>query len=171
MANRNGWRRQARSLAKFGVAMLVGWWIAALAGCAAAAAPGADVAGAAAGTVVDTTGRLLDKGKVESYQGISLEETIATVRKVAEELDLKLVREVKHPEQMKLIYTDERKHKIVLTVIRRTRRMSEIHADVGLFGEEGMAQLMIRQILKDLPEHEPVKAKETPEMRGGTTGH
>jgi hypothetical protein len=110
----------------------------------------ATVAGDIAGTAVDKTYQLARTGKAESYQPLPIERVINAVREAADELDLAPVKEVKHPDQLKMSYKDQRKLEIVVTVVRRTSRATEIHVDVGLFGEEGMGQLMLRQILRNL---------------------
>lgn len=161
-----GARGMARGTGTVGFAVLLCWWIGSLGGCAAVAPVATD----AAGTAIDKTGDLIGRGKVESCQVASIDEATATVRKAADELDLKYEREKKHPDQLKLCYIDLRKQEIVVTVVRRTPHMTEIHVDVGLFGPESMAQLMMRQILSDLPGHGPVEPKLPPEVRGGTHG-
>jgi hypothetical protein len=110
----------------------------------------ATVAGDVAGSAVDKTYQLARTGKAESYQPLPIDQVITAVRGAAEGLDLAPVREEKHPDQLKLIYKDQRKLEIVVTVVRRTSRATEIHVDVGLFGVEGMGQLMLRQILRNL---------------------
>ena len=122
-------------------------WVAMLWGCAVAATAGGDVAE----TMAEKTVAMVDIGKVESYQPVQIDEAIVTVRKVAAELNLKLIKEEKHPDQLKLSYKDGRDLKIVVTVVRRTEKVTELHVDVGLFGVEGMARLVMRQILHQLP--------------------
>jgi Protein of unknown function (DUF3568) len=117
-----------------------------VAGCAGFAT----VAGDVAGTAVDKTYQLARVGKAESFQPVTMKQAITAARAAADELALALMREQPHPDQLKLVYQDQRKQQIVITLIRRTVRATEIHVDVGLFGAEGMAQLTLRQLLDHL---------------------
>lgn len=135
---------QCAGLAGLGVLIFSG----ALGGCAAAVPTVGDAAGAA----LDTSGKLLDRGKAETQEWATIADVIMATQKAADQLALQKVKEYPHPDQLKLTYTDLRKQEIVVTIVRRTPQMTEIHADVGLLGEEGLPQIMVRQILKNLPE-------------------
>jgi hypothetical protein len=128
-----------------------------LAACAAAV----PVAGDVAGTAVDKGSGLLQQGKVQTHQFVNIDDMIAITRHAAADLDLKQIGEEKHPDQLKLIYTDMRKQHITVTLIRRTLKATEIHVDVGLFGDFGMGDLLLRQMLHDFPES-PTTSKRIP---------
>jgi predicted small secreted protein len=118
-----------------------------LAGCVAAAGVASDVSS----TAVDATEKLATTGKAEAFVRASWERTVESVHRAADNLALKTVREKSHPEQRKLVYTDDRGQEITITVIRRTAATSEIRLDVGLFGATGLGQLMLKEIVRDLP--------------------
>jgi hypothetical protein len=139
--------RGVRVAGTMGVVLLGLAWMTGLGGCAAAAGVGGDVAE----SLAEKTASIVDIGKVESYQPVPIDVAIERVRMAAAELGLKLEKEDKHPDQLKLTYQDGRKLKIVVTVVRRTDKVTELHTDVGLFGVEGMAKLVMRQILRNLP--------------------
>ena len=115
-------------------------------GCAGFATVASDVAG----TAVDKTYQLARTGKAESFQPVPIDEAIAAARTAASDLSLSTLREQPHPDQLKLVYKDQRKQEIVITLVRRSPTVTEIHVDVGLFGVEGMSQLTLRQILHHL---------------------
>jgi hypothetical protein len=130
------------------------------AGCAGAVAVTPDVAG----TAMEKSYGLFRMGKAESHQVVALDDMIAKTRRAAEELDLTLVREEKHPDQLKMVYRDGRKLDITITLVRRTRTATEMHVDVGLLGDAGMGQLVMAQMLRQL-EH-PVGITTTPTTAG-----
>jgi hypothetical protein len=123
-----------------------------LVGCAGPVPVSPNTAGAA----VDTTQDLFRAGKAETHQPVSLEQSIAAARAAAQELDLKLIREEPHPDQIKLIYRDSRKLNITVTLVSRTTRATQMRVDVGLFGDAGMGELVLWQIVRGLPEQKPL---------------
>ncbi len=132
--------------------LLIGLCVAGLGGCAVA-----PMAGDAAGTVIEQTGEALRLGKFETFEKVGKDELVAKVRKAAQELEFKPVREEKHPDQLKLIYKDDRDQEIVVNVVYRSGHMTELRLDVGLFGPEAMGNLMLREILEGLPGVKAVK--------------
>ncbi|HVT80469.1 MAG TPA: DUF3568 family protein [Phycisphaerae bacterium] len=151
-------RTGTQSLARLAKVLAGAFFAATLAACAAAVPVAADAAGSAVGKAPD----LLSQGKVETHQRVSVEEAIAAARRAAVELDLRALGEEKHPDQLKLIYEDGRKMKIVITLIRRSSLATQIRVDVGIFGDAGMGQLVIRQLMRNLPgpaATEPAPAK------------
>jgi len=104
----------------------------------------------------DKTHDLFSMGKSETHQPVSLEEAIATTRAAAEALDLAFIREEKHPDQLKLIYRDARKLDITITLVRRTQHATQMRVDVGMFGDAGMGDLVLWQIVHGLPEKKPL---------------
>jgi len=133
--------------------------------CAAAAPMAGPVAGDTAGAAVEKSGDLVKAGKVQSYQPVAIDDMIAVARKAAGELDLKQTGEEKHPDQIKFIYEDQRGQNITVTLVRRTYKATEIHVDVGLLGNSGMGQLVMRQMLKDMP-----KSTQTTADKPGDSG-
>jgi len=108
-----------------------------------------DVAGAAAEKTVD----IWQAGKDETYQPFPLEAVVTATQSAAAELSLKEIKEEKHPDQLKLIYTDDRKQKFVVTIVRRSATLTELHVDVGLFGVGGLSPTLLRQIVWYLPKN------------------
>ena len=121
-------------------------------GCAASVAP---VAGDVAGSAIEKTGDVWRTGKTDAYEPVPLDDAVASVKKAAQDLELTPDRQEKHPDQLKLIYHDQRKQEITVTVVRRTGRLCEIHVDVGMLGVQGAGRAMMRQILADLPGANP----------------
>ena len=122
-----------------------------LPGCAAAVGVVGDVGSGA----VDTTQKVFNLGKVDAFVRAPWQDVITAAHQAAAHLALKSVREEPHPEQRKLVYTDDRKQEITITVIRRTADATEIRVDVGLFGPGGLAQLTLQEILRGLPAQGP----------------
>lgn len=123
--------------------------------CAVAAAPMAGpVAGDVAGGAVEKSGDILRAGKAQSYQPVAIDDMIAVARRAAGELDLRQVDQEKHPDQIKLKFEDQRKQEITVTLVQRTYKATEIHVDVGMLGNNGMGDLMLRQMLRDIPKPE-----------------
>ncbi len=134
---------------QFGVVMVVGLGLLVGGGCAA---PVMTVAGDVAGAAAGKAGDWFNAGKTETFQPFDLDVCVAAARGAATELDLTLVTEMKHPDQLKLIYVDGRKQKITITVVRRTPKLTGIHVDVGLFGVYGLSPTVLRQVISHLPE-------------------
>jgi hypothetical protein len=120
-----------------------------LAGCAGAAA---SIAVDAAGPAIEKTAELINSGKFEAYEPASFDEAVASVRTAADHLDLRYVREERCKDRLKLVYYDQRKQKIDITLTPRTPRVTSILVEVGWFGAKGMGRLTMRQILHDLPQ-------------------
>ncbi|HEY4329022.1 MAG TPA: DUF3568 family protein [Phycisphaerae bacterium] len=129
--------------------LIIALGIPALISCMAPAV--APVASSVAGPAVEKSDTLAHSGKYQSYQAVSIADTVSAIRKAASDLALQPVKEEKHPDQLKLIYKDDRKQEIVVTAVRRTQKETEIHVEVGILGVSGAGQLMMRQILADLP--------------------
>ncbi len=125
-----------------------------LAGCAAAS-----VAGDASGEVLGKSEELIRRGKVETDQPVPIADAIEIVQRAADELKLNSAGHEKHPDQVKLIYRDDRKQMVVVTIVRRTEVLTEIHTDVGFLGPESLGRAVMRQILDDLPPERPHDAK------------
>ena len=127
-----------------------------------------DAAGVAVETA-DTAFSLFTLGKAETHQPMGIDDCIASTRRAAEKLDLTLVREEPDPDKIKIVYRDMRKLDIVITHVRRTQTATKIKVDVGLFGDAGMGQLVLWQIVRGLPNRKPVG----PETQGDATppGH
>ena len=131
-------------------------------GCAGFASLGGD----AAGELVSTTSAVFHAGKCEAFVAAPWEKMVAAVEQAAGELALTPVKEEHHPEQRKLIYRDDRKQEVVVTVIRRSKEVTELKVDVGIIGVEGLGRLMLQKTLSEvgqamstMPASQPVGAK------------
>ena len=124
--------------------------------------PGCAVVGSVAGDVgtggVEATEKLFTLGKVEAFVRAPWQDGVTASRQAADHLAFKAVREETHPEQRKLVYTDDRGQNVTITVIRRSAEATEIRVDVGLFGPGGLGQLTIQEILRGLPAQGPKPA-------------
>jgi len=145
--------------AHYAAALLLGAGALTIGGCAAAVAvpvTGAVAAGAAEGAASAAVGKsdvMFKHGKFETFQPVAMTDTASSVRMAAADLALTKVGEVKGKDQLKLTYKDQRNQELVVTLVPRTERSTEIRVDVGMFGKEGSGQLFVRQILTDLPAH------------------
>jgi hypothetical protein len=115
-------------------------------GCAAAG-----VAGDIVGSSIDTTQELFRAGKADTYANTNWQDTIGAMRRGTDKLGLHPEVEHAHPEQLKVIYQDDRKQEVTITIVRRTETMTEVHVDVGFFGPEGLGRLVLREIAKEMP--------------------
>jgi len=116
-----------------------------LAGCAGFAADGA-------GEIVSSAAAVVQAGKCDVFIAAPWEKMIGHVHQAARDLALKPMKEEVHPEQRKMTYEDDRKQVVVVTVVRRTRAVSEVKVDVGVFGVQDLARLMLQRIVDDTGE-------------------
>jgi len=125
-------------------ALLLG--VGGLGGCAAAL----PVVGDAATTAVNATVALFEAGQVVTYEPVSMEEATAAVGRMQLNLDLTETEEQTIPYQVKMRYRDQRDQEILVTLVQRTRRVTAVYVNVGLFGKMGMAELVMHQIQRQL---------------------
>ena len=115
-------------------------------GCAAAG-----VAGDIIGSSIDTTQELFRAGKADTYVNANWQDVVVAMRSATDHLSLKVQEERPHPEQLKVIYHDDREQRVTITIVRRTHTMTELHVDVGFFGPEGLGRLVLREMAHELP--------------------
>ncbi|HVX86909.1 MAG TPA: DUF3568 family protein [Phycisphaerae bacterium] len=116
--------------------------------------PGCEMASAAGdvvGSSFDAIQTAFRAGKLDRFGNVSIQDSIAATRAAGDDLQLKFVRTVIHPDQQKIIFQDMREQDVVVTLVRRTGHMTEIRVDVGLFGPEGFSRLMLDRIIAHLP--------------------
>jgi hypothetical protein len=116
-----------------------------LTGCEAASA-----GGEAIGSAFDALQSVFRAGKVDRFSNVSIDDSIRATREAGQDLQLSFVRTSIHPDQQKIIFRDDRKQDVVVTLVRRTGRMTEIRVDVGLFGPEGFSRLMLDRVMTRL---------------------
>ncbi len=115
--------------------------------------PGCDAASAsgdAIGSAVDAIGAAFRAGKTDRFTNVTVDDSIAATKAVGQELELHFVRVAIHPEQQKIIFRDDRDQEVACTLIRRSGHITEIRVDVGFFGPEGFAKLVLDRILVHL---------------------
>ena len=118
----------------------------ALGGCDAISA-----GGEAASSALEAVQSAFQAGKVDRWGNVSIEQSIAATRAAGNDLALKFIRTSIHPDQQKIVFQDGRGQDVVVTLVRRTGRMTEMRVDVGLFGPEGFGRLMLDRVLAHLP--------------------
>jgi hypothetical protein len=134
-----------------------------LAACAAAVPVTADVAGAA----LEKSGDLAKAGKAETHQPIGIDAMAGITEQAAGELSLRQTGREVHAGKIKLKYRDQRHQDIAVTLTRRTPVVTQLQVDVGWFGDAGMGELLLRQIMHDMP---PEAARHVQSATdGGTT--
>jgi hypothetical protein len=122
-------------------------------GCAAASV-GADVVG----STFDVAKEAVFAGKAETFVDVPWERATEATKTVADKLAITFVKETPYADRRKLLYTDDRKQDITITIVRRSANMTELRVDVGLFGPDDEARLTLRELLKELevaPEDRP----------------
>jgi len=130
----------------------------AMTGCAAATlATAGSVAGIAA-TAVSTGADVYHLGKLDSAEMIRLPELIDAVHQTAIDMELTIISEKQEaPGKQYMVLRDDRGTEIGITLDRRAERLCFCRINVGLFGSEPIARLLLFRIRQ----HEPVP----PEVR------
>lgn len=90
------------------------------------------------------------QGKFSSVELAGFEDAMKAVGKAAEEMSLLLDEEELEPKRARLVYEDEQGQSMVVVVERRSATVTQIQADVGTFGENGLASLFMRQMAAQL---------------------
>ena len=133
-----------------------------LGGCAAATiATAGSVAGLAA-TAVSTGADVYHLGKLDSVELAKQIDLVDAIRQTAADLHLDITRE-QHDKKGKwsLRLTDEWGTTIDISVERRTETMSRTRINVGLFGSEPTARLLMLRIREHLPLAPAIHARPT----------
>ena len=138
--------------------------LAILPGCAAATvATAGSVAGLAA-TVVSTGADVYHLGKLDSVEMARQEEMISAVRLMATDLHMAISRE-KRPNKNEWTarLTDDQGMTVDVTIDQRTETMSRCRINVGLFGSEPTARVMLLRLREHLPIPPQVRLRATTE--------
>ncbi len=132
------------------VAMAVGA-VAAMAACT-----GLEPAAVGAGASVVQTGvTFFEKGKVGVFEKAPYPMTLEIVRRTGTGLALMCMADESTPTRTRIVYHDERKNSIVVIVQRHTEEITYVQADVGTFGETGLASLFVKQVLAGMAAANP----------------
>lgn len=121
-------------------------------GCAAATLATAGTFAGIAATVVTTGADVYHLGKLDSVELAKQDEMIAAVRAMAKELNLAIVEEKwesDHVWYAKL--SDDLGSTTGVTIDSRTETMARARINVGIFGSEPTARLMLLRLREHLP--------------------
>jgi hypothetical protein len=116
-------------------------------GCATAAVVSAGTMVGLAASAVSTGADVYRMGKLDAADEARFDEWVAAVRAAAAELDLKLAKETNDGKGVwRCTLTDERNSKVRVSVERRTRALCRTRIDVGWFGSESTARLILARV-------------------------
>jgi Protein of unknown function (DUF3568) len=124
-----------------------------LSGCAVAGLAAAGTAIGAASAAVATSADVYRLGKLDTALMADEDQCKTAVREAAANLRLEISQERtnKNEHTWKLELADERKDTTEITIQRRTATLSLLRIDVGWFGSEPTAQLIMAKIREHLP--------------------
>ncbi len=112
---------------------------------------GLEPAALSAGASVAQTGvTVFDRGKARTIELARFDDVVGATRRAIAELSLTPTLEDPTPGRLRLGCADERGGTVILVLQRHTETMTLIQADVGIFGEIGIATLVVRRILAEL---------------------
>jgi hypothetical protein len=117
-------------------------------GCATATVASAGAMAGLAASAVSTSADVYQMGKLSSADRARFDDWIADVRAAADDLHLKVVKESLDNEkgEWRCTLADDQKAKIKVFVQRRTETLCRTRIDVGLFGSEPTARLILARI-------------------------
>jgi hypothetical protein len=132
-------------------------------GCATATVASAGAMAGLAASAVSTSADVYQMGKLSSADRARFNDWIADVRAAAaDDLHLKVVKESLDNEkgEWRCTLADDQKAKIKVFVQRRTETLCRTRIDVGLFGSEPTARLILARIRF---REDPTKLRAAPE--------
>jgi len=116
-------------------------------GCATAAVATAGTVAGIAASAVSTGADIYRMGKLDSADQARFDDWIAAARAAAVDLDLKVERWSDNGKgEWGCTLADERKSTISVSVERRTETLCRTRIDVGLFGSEPTARLILTRM-------------------------
>jgi hypothetical protein len=125
-------------------------------GCAAASvATVGSIAGIAASSI-STGAEIYNLGKLDAVEMDRFEDCDTAVRLAVSDLQLSIIKDAFDPRKSgrrSFRLSDDLKETIDIRVQRRTERLTAIRIDVGLFGSEPTARLVLARIRAHLPSH------------------
>ena len=125
-------------------------------GCTTAAVVSAGTVAGIAASAVSTGAEVYRLGKLDSADEARFDEWIDAVRIAADDLHLQIAKESnKRKGEWRCTLVDERKSKIKVTVQRRTETLCRTRIDVGWFGSEPTARLLLAQVRLYIEPEEP----------------
>jgi len=90
------------------------------------------------------------QGRFTSIELARFDDAERAIRAAAKEMSLRFIEDETGDERTRIVYRDERGQSIVVVVQRRSETVTRIAADVGTFGENGLASLLMRQTAAQL---------------------
>lgn len=125
--------------------------LAALAGAAAAGCTGLEPAAVSAGATAAQSGiSILERGKARSFELARFPDVVDALRRAGERLELRLTTDQADDHRARLVFRDERGESVVAVVERRTGAVTLLQTDVGVFGNVGLATLLMNQVYAEL---------------------
>jgi hypothetical protein len=119
------------------------------AGCGAITVAGAASVATIAGTAVDTGNTVFSMGKLSSTELATREQCRQAVRKTAEEMQLRVTTDkLRDDREVRFALVDDRQSVIDIFLDPRTPAYTEVTIDVGLFGSQTTATLLLNHIRK-----------------------
>jgi hypothetical protein len=118
-----------------------------------------------AGTAVSTGTEVYSAGRLDAAFRADAGDCRRAVRRAAADLQLQLVSDVQRRgarQRWEIELQDDRKSKIEITVERRSAMLCWCRVDVGLFGSEPTARLVMRLIASHLPRSATAPSEENP---------
>jgi hypothetical protein len=91
-----------------------------------------------------------ETGRVKSFELARYENVVEATRRAGEAISLELREEVTDTDQTTLYYTAGKNEKVKVLIERQTDTLTYIQIDVGLFGSQGLALVMINQIIHEI---------------------
>ncbi len=137
-------------------ALLIG--VAAVGASCTGLEPAAISAGASA---AQSGATFFTQGRFTAVELASFTDALDAVHAAATDMSLDLIEDTIEDGRARIVYRDERNQSIVVVIQRRTESVTRVRADVGTFGENGLASLLLRQMSAKLREME---------AHGGTAG-
>src|SRR5262245_8237631 len=123
------------------------------AGCGAVTVAGAASVASIAGSAVDTGNTVFSMGKLSSTEMATWEQCRQAVRLAAAELKLHVTADkLRSENEVRFALMDDHDSVIDVWVEPRTAAYSEIEIDVGLFGSQPTATLILNRVRKHLAE-------------------
>jgi hypothetical protein len=121
-------------------------------GCAGLTLVGAASALGAAGSALDTGASVYSNGKLDSAELASLEQLERAVRSAAGELGLSVMAEKALGDGRRRLQLVDRRHKVIdIWLDPRTPTLTRLRIDVGWFGSEPTARLILSRVRAYLP--------------------
>lgn len=115
-------------------------------GCAAVPLATVGTAAGIASAAVSTGADVYRQGKLDAAELATLDDVHFAAHAASEELALTFLSEKSDDDKIDLRYEDDHGADVLIIIDRRTRALTHIRIDVGVFGAEPAARLMLQRI-------------------------